>query len=414
MARAIAEHRGDGITPHNDCLACFQFRDEIRPGDVVFAKRGRNLILGCGRVESAYAYDPKRPEYRHTRKVSWLTQGSWTIPEDAHVPTKTLTEVTDFPEFLTFALPLLETAEPEAPDRPAEKNYTIEQAIDGLFLARDDFQRILRSLSRKKNAILQGPPGVGKSFIARRLAYALIGAADPTRVATVQFHQSYSYEDFIQGYRPREQGGFDRRNGVFYEFCQKAASDPDRNATYVFIIDEINRGNLSKIFGELFLLIEADKRGPQHAIPLTYAKDPHELFHVPENLYLLGMMNTADRSLAMVDFALRRRFAFIDLRPAFHTLEFQSFLEGAGVEPDLIARIKDRMGKLNEVIRSEKTSLGPGFEVGHSFFCPQETEESLDDDWYRSVVREEIAPLLREYWFDDPDRAEDLTAGLLA
>jgi 5-methylcytosine-specific restriction protein B len=191
MTRAIAELRGDGITPHNDSLACFQFRDEIKPGDIFFAKRGRNLILGCGRVESAYAYDPKRPEYRHTHKVAWLAQGSWTIPEDAHVPTKTLTEVTEYLKFLAFALPLLEAAEPEPPAEPSRKTYTIEQAIDGLFLTKDEFQRILRSLSRKKNAILQGPPGVGKSFIARRLAYALIGAEDPTKVATVQFHQSY-------------------------------------------------------------------------------------------------------------------------------------------------------------------------------------------------------------------------------
>jgi 5-methylcytosine-specific restriction protein B len=373
----------------------------------------RSLILGCGTVLSDYIYEPTRSEYRHTRKVSWLNEGNWTLPEEAHVPTKTLTEVSDVPRFLAFAIPLIEITELE-PVRPDRRPYTIEQAIDDLFLTKDVFHQILGSLTRKKNAILQGPPGVGKSFIARRLAYAIIGAEDPTRVKMVQFHQSYSYEDFIQGYRPHEQGGFDRRNGVFFEFCRKAASDADRNATYVFIIDEVNRGNLSKIFGELFLLIEADKRGPKHAIPLTYSKNADEVFYVPENLYLLGMMNTADRSLAMVDFALRRRFAFVDLRPAFHTLEFQSYLEGAGVEPDIIDLVKSRMGKLNEIIRSEKTSLGPGFEIGHSFFCPQDTEETLDIDWYRSVIREEIAPLLREYWFDDPDKAEDLTTQLLA
>jgi 5-methylcytosine-specific restriction protein B len=280
---------------------------------------------------------------------------------------------------------------------------TVDAALTDLFLAREAIQDTLGALARKKNAILQGPPGVGKTFIARRLAYALVGANDSSRVAMVQFHQSYAYEDFIQGWRPADSGGFERRNGVFYEFCRRAEADPKSN--YVFIIDEINRGNLSKIFGEMFMLLEADKRGPAFAIPLTYSRNG-ETFFVPENVYVLGTMNTADRSLAMVDYALRRRFAFLDLRPAFDTLEFKAYLEDR-VDAELIDLIVTRMNKLNQEIRNQKTHLGPGFEIGHSFFCPQGTEETLDVEWYRSVVRTEIAPLVREYWFDDPETAED-------
>ena len=197
--------------------------------------------------------------------------------------------------------------------------------MKGLFLAEAQFDEMLAALKEKKNVVLQGAPGVGKTYVARRLAYALIESNDPQRIEMIQFHQSYSYEDFIQGFRPTPKGHFDLKYGIFHQFCRRAQREEAQGKPYVFIIDEINRGNLSKIFGELMMLIEPDKRGKEHAIPLAYSQDADEKFYIPENLHLIGMMNTADRSLAMVDYALRRRFRFITLRPEFSSEAFREF-----------------------------------------------------------------------------------------
>lgn len=297
----------------------------------------------------------------------------------------------------------------QTPTVPEAEPYSVEDALKGLFVPRAEFVSLLADWGRKKNAILQGPPGVGKTFIAKRLAYALMEVKAPSRVEMVQFHQSYAYEDFVQGWRPTEDGGFYLKHGIFYNFCRRAAADTARR--YVFIIDEINRGNLSRILGELMFLIEPDHRGEAFAIPLTYSKNADERFCVPDNVYILGMMNTADRSLSMVDYALRRRFCFTQLQPAYSTPEFKQFLSDR-VSPSLIDRIVDRMMVLNGRISKDK-NLGRGFEIGHSFFCPIDGEVSLDDAWYEAVIKREIAPLVREYWFDDLENAERLIADLL-
>lgn len=294
------------------------------------------------------------------------------------------------------------------PPQPEPPPYDAQAALEGLFLDDRQFERILVSIARGKNLILQGPPGVGKTYIARRIAWCLTGSKDPHRIEMVQFHQSYAYEDFVQGWRPNDAGGFTLRNGVFFAFCARARKQPE--ARFVFIIDEINRGNLSRIFGELLMLIEADKRGTDHAIPLTYSTDG-ERFSVPKNVYLLGMMNTADRSLAMVDYALRRRFAFEELRPAYGSEKFREYLIEAGIEHTLVDRIERNMAAVNEAVREDR-DLGPGFEIGHSFFVPDDDTDSADDRWYDSIIETKIAPLLREYWFDRPPRVEELTAKL--
>ena len=300
---------------------------------------------------------------------------------------------------------------PVAEDTADESDYSIQDALKDLFIPDAEFGEMIARLRRKKALVLQGPPGVGKTFVAKRVAYALMASKAPARVGMVQFHQAYSYEDFIQGYRPSGTG-FYLKNGVFYEFCKRAESDPDRD--YVFIIDEINRANLSKVLGEVMMLIEADKRGPEWAIPLTYAQSQDDRFHVPANVYLIGLMNTADRSLAMVDYALRRRFAFMDIQPGFEPAKFSDFLKGRGVEAGTIARVVQDICTLNHDIRRDKTNLGEGFCIGHSFFCPDSTQAGpLTVEWYREVIRSEILPLLREYWFDDPSKLEDWEGRLL-
>lgn len=310
-----------------------------------------------------------------------------------------------------------QTSEPTSPTyknepKPIETpKLTLDEAMSGVFMERSKVENILDLLRAKKNIVLQGPPGVGKSFIAKRLAYALMATKDSARVEMIQFHQSYAYEDFVQGYRPSD-AGFELKNGLFHQFCHKAANDPER--PYVFVIDEINRGNLSKIFGELMLLIEADKRGEDWQVPLTYSKDLGERFYVPDNLYLIGLMNTADRSLAMVDYALRRRFAFIDLLPEFKSEGFTRHLRANGAEDSLIAMVTSRMTALNERIANDSANLGTGFCIGHSFFCSPSANGVYDNAWYEQIIRYEIEPLVKEYWFDDPATSQLIVDELLA
>jgi 5-methylcytosine-specific restriction enzyme B len=402
----IAEETGK-TNPVNDTLACWQFAHEMQPGDQVIVKRGGGELLGWGVIQSEYRHEPARSEYEHVRSVKWVKAGSWSLPSNRQITIKTLTEFTRWTEWLFFAWELIhggDTVEPQPPGR-----YTLDDAADGVFMELDALRDILDTFARRKNLILQGPPGVGKTFIARRLAYALINYRRPDQVQLVQFHQSYGYEDFVQGWRPAAGGGFALQDGIFHRFAGRARSQPD--STFVLIIDEINRGNLSKVFGELLMLIESDKRSPDYAVALTYSPDAQ--FYVPPNLHIIGLMNTADRSLAMVDFALRRRFGFVSLAPAFDSDTFANILSTAGASQDLIATIRDRFNELNAAIESD-SRLGGGFRIGHSFFVPQGEDTSLDEGWYRSIVNNEILPLLGEYWFDDPNKVGVHAAKLLA
>ncbi|MFU2418870.1 AAA family ATPase [Peptacetobacter sp. AB800] len=275
----------------------------------------------------------------------------------------------------------------------AKNIYTESDFLEEVYLDEEKYYILKNLLLYKKNIILQGPPGVGKTFAAKRLAYSIIGEKNKDRVMTIQFHQNYSYEDFMMGFRPNE-CGFELKKGPFYNFCKKAEQDP--NNDYFFIIDEINRGNLSKIFGELFMLMENDKRGTE--IKLLYSD---EMFSIPKNLYIIGMMNTADRSLAIIDYALRRRFAFFEFEAAFESDGFKKYLEEKNC--DKLYKFIETVKKLNTDIRNDE-SLGKNFCIGHSFFC---FDDDIDDYLLKSVVDYEIIPLLNEYWFDENDKVEE-------
>jgi 5-methylcytosine-specific restriction protein B len=395
---------------------CFDFTRTMQPGDVVYVKRGRSTFIGRGIVEGDYQFAQNRPQFTHIRKVRWTARGEWSWPD--LLPMKALTEWTSSPLVLEKLEDLVsevstETSRRLPPTAPAAERqlYSEDDALADVFMPRDEFKKLVGTWSAKKNLVLQGAPGVGKTFVARRLAYTLMGYRDPTRVRTVQFHQSYGYEDFVQGYRPTGDG-FSLRDGVFLNFCTRALADPKER--YVFIIDEINRGNLSKILGELMLLIEPDKRSPEWAVKLAYAEKAEERFYVPENVYILGMMNTADRSLALIDYALRRRFAFATLIPAFGQDAFRRHLLANAVDEGTADRIIERMSALNEAIAGDTANLGHGYCIGHSFFTPMDRDGEHGAAWYNAIIETEIIPLLEEYWFDQLDKVSLWRGRLLA
>ncbi len=519
----------------NSTLAVWQFANEMKPNDIVFAKKGRNTIIGRGVVESGYMYDETLSKYKHIRKVKWTNVGEWKTDE-MHAM-KTLTNITRYKDYvdklnalidgnkapihkdssdkqywwltgspkywspsndwnlgedIDYTLynekgnkrrifkhfleakhndvviayestpvlqivaigrvvsetdgevlyirkveelfspipfteilnnPILQKSEPvmnrcqgslfrlandeyeevmrlirkENPE-PVEEEveptdeceiYTDKDFLDEVFIDEQQLQTLKSLLLRKKNLILQGAPGVGKTFVAQRLAFAMMGMKDDSRVKVIQFHQNYSYEDFVMGYKPNGEGGFSLVNGIFYDFCQQARLH--RESHYFLIIDEINRGNLSKIFGELLQLIEADYR--DQPIHLAYNR---QRFSVPSNLYIIGMMNTADRSLAMIDYALRRRFSFYEMKPGFGADAFKAYI--SNWETPQLRKLIKAILELNKVIEDD-SSLGSGFCIGHSYLCNFENGCDLE-----SIVEYDIIPMLREYWFDNDNK----------
>lgn len=384
-----------GNSSYKNCAhATWQFVHEIQPDDVILVKQGFHKIIGKGIVTSDYRYEERKDGYSNVRSVQWTNKIDREIT--GQTPVKTLTDVTDYADFVNEIQNLFTENTAYETEEPDEYNslYTKENFLQDVYMTEAEYNQLSSLLKRKKNIILQGAPGVGKTFIAKKLAYAMMGRKDEERVKPVQFHQSYSYEDFIMGYRPTETG-FALHKGVFYEFCKKAEKDPDRD--YFFIIDEINRGNLSKIFGELFMLLENDKRGDE--VQLLYSD---ETFSIPKNLYVIGMMNTADRSLAMLDYALRRRFAFFDIQPGFDTDGFKAYQKS--LESEKFDALVERVKALNKEIAKDE-SLGEGFRIGHSYFCQLE-KDAFNDKRLQEIVEFELIPLIKEYWFDEPSKVE--------
>lgn len=525
MQKAIkANYPSDG-SAKNDSLAVWQFANEIKPGDIVIAKKGKSKIVGRGIVTGNYEYNTAYGDFCNVRTVKWTHIGEWEAPHDSVL--KTLTDITKYPEYVkeieslfapnegkhywwlvakpkiwslsemkldevqdytlyndngnqrrifqnflnakegdkvigyeatptkqivaileiakandgqsiwfrkkeTLGTPinyaalkgvpelqdmeffvnsngslfkltenefnsvmeLIREDNPITPIVPAKK-YTEEDFLKDVFVKAEDLRTLKSLLLRKKNLILQGAPGVGKTYAAKRLAYAIMGEVDDERIEQVQFHQNYSYEDFMMGYKPNDDGGFDMLTGVFYNYCKKAAA-ADRDKPYFFIIDEINRGNLSKIFGELLMLIENDYR--DKPIKLSYRD---EKFAVPSNLHIIGMMNTADRSLAMIDYALRRRFSFFEMKPGFESEGFKNYLDS--IQDSRLNKVVNAVIELNKSIESDD-SLGSGFCIGHSYFCNLTT---ITDNLLADIVEYDIIPMLREYWFDNDNKFKE-------
>lgn len=531
MAKKMRETFADDASHKNDAHATWQFANEIKPGDIVFAKKGLHLLIGRGIVESDYIFDDSQDRFKNVRKVRWTHKGEWQYPGNA--PMKTLTDLTSYPDTVRRLLNLLdgvsdeeESVDSDAPgywwlnanpkiwsfsgiavgetqsytlynengnkrrifqnfldakagdmiigyesnpvkqvvalgqitaaqdgekilfekvesfaspidyatlkacpeleqmeyfqsaqgslfcltkeeydfilDIVREANpvsveesieeYTKDDFLSEVFMTEKRYDNLVAVLQNKKNIILQGAPGVGKTFAARRLAWSMMGEKDDNRIEFVQFHQNYSYEDFMMGYKPVEDG-FELKYGIFYQFCQKAANQPDKD--FFFIIDEINRGNMSKIFGELLMLIERDYRGTKATLAYNGLS-----FSVPKNLYIIGMMNTADRSLAMIDYALRRRFSFFEVEPGFDSdgfIKYQNELNNETLN-ELVSKVKD----LNHEIALDK-SLGKGFCIGHSYFCGKDV---CTEEWLHSIVDYDILPMLSEYWFDDSGKLQ--------
>ena len=404
ITQKLRDIHGGTSSYKNSAHALWQFVHDIKPGDVIFAKRGRSEILGRGIVESDYEFDDSNyDEYPNVRKVRWTHKGNWQF--DELFAMKTLTDITNYTDLTNKIIAAFEA---DAEDDEEETSivdypsYSMDDFLNEVYMDEETYNKLVGVLDTKMNIILQGAPGVGKTFVAKRLAYSIMGVKDVDRVMMVQFHQSYSYEDFIMGFRPAS-SGFDIKTGAFYNFCKKAERDSDNK--YFFIIDEINRGNLSKIFGELFMLVENDKRGERNKLQLLYRD---EMFYVPENVYIIGMMNTADRSLAMLDYALRRRFAFFDLKPGFASEGFRAYKDG--LDNSKYDALIQCVQRLNEKIASDE-SLGEGFCIGHSYFCNMEPDD-VTDAKLQAIVEYELIPMLKEYWFDEPLKVKEWSDNL--
>lgn len=400
IKNALKDKIDSSLTYKNAAHALWQFAKELKPGDIVFVKKGLHTLIGRGIVESSYYYDINRNRYKNVCKMKWTHNGEWEHPGQAVM--KVLTDITQYTDYVKKLLEIVNNNDILEEDEKEQKYsaYTKDDFLSDVYMTDESYNNLTRLLENKRNIILQGAPGVGKTYIAKRLAYSIIGEKNTERVNMVQFHQSYSYEDFIMGFRPNSTG-FELKTGVFYNFCKEAENDEENK--YFFIIDEINRGNLSKIFGELFMLIENDKR-KNTSVQLVYNG---EKFSVPKNVYIIGMMNTADRSLAMLDYALRRRFSFFDIVPGFDTEGFKIYKDS--IENPNFSNLINCVKRLNEVIANDET-LGNGFCIGHSYFC--NLSKNVSDKELIDIIEFELIPLIKEYWFDEQFKVNEWTFNL--
>ena len=409
------------------------FVHHIHEGNiVVLPLKTRPGEVALGRITGPYTYQEVEGIQRHTRPVNWIRTNvprsdfGQDLQESLKV-LRTVKRIQDNDAERRISAMMdgsrdpdidgteTETDEPIQPPLGAAKApaYTLQDiSDDGCFLEQSKLETILNRLKVKKNLILQGPPGTGKTWLAKKLAFALIGEKDERRVRRIQFHPNLSYEDFIRGYRPDSEGKLTLVNGPFLKTINDARLDHAN--LYVMVIEEINRGNPAQIFGEMLTLLEADKRNSDEALKLAHSTSDAEKVYIPPNVYVIGTMNVADRSIALVDLALRRRFAFVDLEPVFGEVWRNWVHEQCGIPNDFLASVERRMTTLNQRIENDR-SLGSQFCVGHSYVTPA-PEIHIDDpvEWFRDVIDTEIGPLLDEYWFDNATEAEKAKSELLS
>ena len=378
--------------PRNDALCCYDFVNSMKVNDIVFVKKGTSKLVAYGKIIGDYKYDENLSEYRNIRSVEWIN-----IKENDIDPItgKTLTNFNKYPDTVEKYLKLM------ADDNNKDLEFN---GLKDTFFSEEFFNNIIDTLKVKKNIILQGPPGTGKTFISKKIAERITGKKE--NIFSIQFHQSYSYEEFVVGYKPNSEGNFALQKGSLIQVCERAKQNENEN--FVMFIDEINRANISKVFGELLSLIENDKRGPENAVKILYSENDIN-FYIPSNLYFICAMNTADRSLKMVDYALRRRFSFFEFKPEFDKPEFKNFLKDKNVNAKTIDRIVNNISKVNQQISDDNFELGDGYCIGHSYFCPKgNSSDSFGDQWYEQIIEYEIKPLINEYYFDKPDQAAEL------
>ncbi len=291
----------------------------------------------------------------------------------------------------------------EEPKEIVNEDEDVYKGLNEIFIDNNKVEKIIRLLKRKKNIIFQGVPGVGKTFVIERIIKHGFKVGEKN-IQFVQFHQSFSYEEFIEGLRPNLDGSYTVEAGIFKEFVDRTKED--RDSPYFMIIDEVNRGNISKIFGELLVLIENDKRNKSKVI-LPYSK---EEFSIPDNLYIICTMNTADRSLSLVDYALRRRFSFITLEPAFNNEKFKRFMvKNCNYTEQEVQLIVDDMNKVNAKIIEY---LGVNFQIGHSYFVQKKPVGTDFDELRKEILEYDIIPTLEEYFFDEEDKVDEFRKDL--
>ena len=383
------------------------FVNTIKPGDLVIMPFKKPDTVAIGKVSGDYSYDPGSDEqFPNSRPVKWIEK-TIQLPPQITLQRPTVSRVKN-KDVLDFMRGVVEQS-----NKPyqQENNYFIENLTTDCFLDRAKLEKILDRLQTKKNLILQGPPGTGKTWLAKRLAFALVGRKDNSKVKALQFHPNLSYEDFVRGWRPAGDGKLELVDGPFLQIAEAARKDPTEK--YVIVIEEINRGHPAQILGELLTLLEADKRNADEALELCYSKEDGERFFIPENLYVIGTMNIADRSLALVDLALRRRFAFVDLEPVFGEPWKKWVHDKFDIDRKTLSEIETRIRSLNDRI-AEDRELGPQFRIGHSFVTPTNGTSIKDaHDWFQQVVNTEIGPTLDVYWFDNLDNARKAKEALL-